>query len=193
MSQTIRAFLAFDLSQPVKETLADIQKQLHVAEHKIKWVNPEQMHLTIKFFGGLNIKKIAPLTAVINDMTKTCDPFILELDTLGAFPSMHNPNVLWVSLNDQKNQLSDFVAQIENTAAKVGLPKETRVFKPHITLGRVKSIQNIEQLKIGMKEIKIPEETEQAFESLTFYQSTLNSNGPIYTTLERFPFKAKAT
>ena len=109
----------------------------------------------------------------------------ITYESLGAFPNLHNPRVVWIGIKTNQTVL-DLQAETETLCAKFGFPKEDRVFHPHITLGRVKESRNLVRLTEAIKTITF-EPIETFCPELLLMKSELHPGGSIYTILKSFP------
>jgi RNA 2',3'-cyclic 3'-phosphodiesterase len=157
----------------------------------IKWVNINNVHLTLKFIGELNSRDILPMKERLEIAFSDFSQFNLKLFNLGFFPNERKPKIIWVGVSFP-DQLKQLFANIEETACSLGYSKEQRDFTPHITLGRVKENADPSDLiKIGriIQNKKESEICTSEIKELVFIQSELTPNGPVYTDLFSISFK----
>ncbi len=186
----VRCFLAISFSAPVKERLRKLQQELARSQANVRWVRPEGLHLTLKFFGNVPPETIPLIDQQAQKIAQKFPPFVLHLTKLGAFPSMRRPRVIWVGLNGELEKLKELQRQLEGAFAVLGFAPEARKFVPHVTLGRVKSLKGIKKLYALMD--RYAPEVGQGWEKievneLVLYQSTLKPTGAIYTPLALIP------
>jgi 2'-5' RNA ligase len=160
-----------------------VQEDLKSSRIDVRWVNPEKIHLTLKFFGNIEESRIETIVESIREPVQATPPFALQVAGLGAFPQLKNPRVIWVGLVDETATLIPFQHELETRLDKSGFPREDRPFQPHLTLGRAKSTRGRDDL-VGRIENHREEEfgTFQA-DRLTLFKSELAPSGPIYTRL----------
>lgn len=188
MAETLRTFIAVELSEEIRAVLEDIQGRLKIFHADIKWVEPSNIHLTLKFLGDVQLKDIPLLTETLRPALKEITPIPTELTELGAFPDLRHPRVLWAGLRDEDGRIAQLADAIETALGKIGYKKEQRDFKAHVTLGRVRSLKNIAPLVKGLQEYRLPPKTAQVIAGITLFKSTLTPSGPIYEILEKFNF-----
>lgn len=137
---SIRTFIAIDLSEEVRAVLADAGETLaqRVPSGAVKWVMPEKMHLTVRFLGNTRVAQLDDLSAALDRTASRHSPFSLQLNQLGCFPNERRPRVIWVGVQGDMAQAMDLRADIDETVAEMGWEPEQRSFHPHLTLGRVK-------------------------------------------------------
>lgn len=184
----MRAFIAIELPENVKDFLVRIQNQLRNSGEDVKWVAPENIHLTLKFLGEIDEKKLDKIAFILEDIAKNINPFYVGIGSLGAFPKINIPRVIWVGIDKGDNQIKDIVRDLEEEIAKVGIPKEDRPYSCHITIGRIKSDLNRERLVQDLKTLagNFGEgNIEFLSDSITLFKSTLTPRGPIYEALKK--------
>jgi 2'-5' RNA ligase len=192
--ETIRSFIAIELPDEVKETVALIIKRLRPAQYRyVKWVAPGGIHLTIKFLGNIYSSQIPQITGIMKTAASKVPPLELQLGKLGMFPNEQRPRVLWVALEGNTEPLAVIQREIEKALEPLGFAPENRAFTPHLTLGRVRDNASPEERKeIGsvVKEKKIDYEASFTLRELSLMKSTLTPTGAIYNRLDSAPFTA---
>lgn len=182
----LRTFIAIRFSETFKDYLGKLQDVLKTSNADVKWVKKENIHLTLKFLGEIEDKKIGEITKIIDNLSSKMPVFQLELSTLAAFPKKEYPRVIWVGLAKGGTQIKQMAEELNNAISRLGLPKEPRPFSSHITLGRVKSSLNKKQLieQLNYLEGNFPKPTlSLKIDKLTLFKSTLTPTGPIYEVL----------
>jgi RNA 2',3'-cyclic 3'-phosphodiesterase len=184
MNQSIRAFIAFPLPELIATRIADIQERLKSYRLPVRWVRPENVHLTLKFLGEISVSTIDGIGEVIEDTVRECSPLILYTKGLGVFPGIKKPRILWTGISGDINPLSEIQANLEINMEKKGFSKENRPFKSHLTLGRVKGDIHPEKLFDILRSFS--DFTSGSFEAkeLILYQSELQPSGALYTKLQ---------
>jgi RNA 2',3'-cyclic 3'-phosphodiesterase len=179
----IRSFLAIELPRPILGKIEEVQGDLRSTHADVRWVSPEKIHVTLKFFGNIEESRIDLIFTSIEEPIRDALPFSVRVRGAGAFPSSKNPRVIWMGLADGKEMLISLQKQIEDRLAKIGFEPEDRPFQPHLTLGRMKSSRGKEELVRRME--KYTEEEFGAFqvERVVLFKSDLRPSGPIYTLL----------
>ncbi len=185
MEKEIRSFIAIELDEKVRERLKELQDQLRQLELDVKWVEPENIHMTLRFLGNLSPKKLKDVTEKLPEFIKDIPPFLVAVTCLGAFPSPQKAKVIWAGVQENNGELSRLAEQIETGLNACGIGKEDREFSPHITIGRTRSLKNISRLAETIPPYAISPALEQGVTKVTLFQSTLTPQGPIYTALAR--------
>lgn len=152
---------------------------------KIKWVAPENIHLTLKFLGETNVELIPKINNLISETASISSRFQLEVKGLGAFSRNQKPSVIWLGLNFEHELLQIF-QQLEKGFESLGFPKENRKFSPHLTIGRVKYIEEPSELDEIVSDYKKTVFLKKQIEKITLYESVLRPQGPIYKALDEF-------
>jgi len=189
MSDTIRAFIAINFNSKIQRSVKNIQDQLKKTGCNAKWVGPENIHMTLKFLGDVDSKKIDGIKQAIVNLFKNIKPFTVELTQLGFFPNINRPRTLWVGLKDDGQQLNKMAVLIKKALVKIGFREDQRSFSPHITIGRIRSSENIKVLPRSILEYRIPEGLTQTTSNVILYKSTLTSEGPVYEPLYQIKLK----
>jgi len=180
---TIRSFIAIELSNNIKQELAGLIEKLKTSGADVKWVNPENIHLTLKFLGYISPEKIEAVKKVLDSIKGKFTPFKITLSGVGAFPKLSYPRVIWVGMQDGQDDAKRIYALLEAELEKAGFKKEERAFSPHLTIGRVRSGKNRQDLKSAIENLKFSPENTQTVEHLTLFKSALTPKGPVYTSL----------
>lgn len=183
--ETKRLFLALELPDSIRAALTTLQKELQKSGADVKWVEPHNLHITLKFLGDVALDRIPKILSALKKILPEKTTLPLTLNSAGAFPSKNAPRVIWAGFNEQLPRLKPLVEKIETALAALGFPKDDKPFFAHATLGRVRSPQN----KITLAE-KIIESgsrmqpREFSVDGIRLIESRLTSAGPTYTTIE---------
>lgn len=183
MPETIRTFIAIELNEETHSELSSLQSLLKKSEADVKWVAPDIIHLTLKFLGYIDDAKIKEVQKILSDVAKNSRPFTLTLKEIGAFPKLDYPRVIWVGVDEGKDETSQLAKELEERLKEIGIAKEDREFHPHLTLGRVKSPKNKDKLKHIIEMTKFEPKSKIAVRHLTLFKSQLCAQGPVYTPL----------
>lgn len=180
----IRSFLAIELPEAIRRKIEEVQKDLKLSHADVRWVSPEKIHLTLKFFGSIDESRIDPIVKSIGGPTQTSSPFSLAVRGMGAFPHLKNPRVIWMGLVGEKEILPSFQRELEKELRKIGFESEDRPFHPHLTLGRMKSNQGRDELIGRMEKYREEQFGDFQVEKVVLFKSDLRPSGPIYTPLK---------
>jgi 2'-5' RNA ligase len=185
MSEFVRGFLAFDIeNEDVKKKLTHMQTQAVQTGADLKLVEPENIHMTIRFLGDITLNMA---NKIFEEMKKIqFKPFPVQLTGLGVFPSLNYPRVLWAGIAQGAEQLQNVVNQIEPKLQNLGFPPDHNPFSPHLTIARVRSAQNKSELAdFVTKNVKYDFGTVEA-KCLRLKRSELTPKGPVYSTLKEY-------
>lgn len=186
MADTVRAFIAVELDEKARELIRDVQTRLKSAGADVKWVKPENAHLTLKFLGDVPEKRLKAVIEALETLTAAASPIPTRLTRLGMFPDRRRPRLLWIGLDDAEGRLTRLAEAVETALGNVGFKKEDRAFQPHITIARLRSSHNVGALAETAAQLSIPCGINQSFASLTLFKSTLTPAGPVYESLKKF-------
>ena len=179
----IRSFLAIELPKLILKKIEEVQRDLRSTRADVRWVNPEKIHLTLKFFGNIEESRIDPIFKSIEEPIRNTPPYSIEVKGVGAFPQLRNPRVIWIGLVNGKEILTSFQKQIETQLEKIGFQTENRPFHPHLTLGRMKSSRGKEEMVERMEKHREEEFGDFQVERVILFKSDLKPSGPVYTLL----------
>ncbi|MBF0619696.1 MAG: RNA 2',3'-cyclic phosphodiesterase [Candidatus Omnitrophica bacterium] len=179
----IRTFIAIKLNNDIRHALINIQKDLQTADANVKWVEPQNIHLTLKFLSDTDPSLLNAIKATLDKITRTTPAFDITLSNLGAFPDLTRPEIIWAEITNGALPLMHIFNKLEQELDFLGFKKEGRAFSAHVTLGRVKGLRNVECLARNITETKIPAGLSQKIGSLTLFESKITHQGPTYTEL----------
>jgi 2'-5' RNA ligase len=187
--KSIRSFLAVDPPREIIDAIGMIQDRLRKnIQGDIRWVRPQGIHLTLKFFGAISESDVANISLVVENTTSNIAPFTLGIKRVGAFPDVKRPRVLWLGMDGDVDTLIRLQKEVDAELQKYGFEKEDRTFRPHLTLARIKDPRGL----IGLAKIMEKRENYEAGSfsaaGLNLFKSDLTPKGAVYTKLAYFPF-----
>jgi len=137
--EQIRSFIAIELPDGLKLELSRLQAMLWQPDDRwVKWVNPQGIHLTLKFLGNIPADKISPVTGAMTTAVNGISPFNLEVSNLGAFPSAKQVQIIWVGVGGETELLRELQQRLDYQLKPLGFNPEKRGFTAHLTLGRLR-------------------------------------------------------
>ncbi len=189
----IRAFIAVELPEGLKKELAELEAQLKKSSPTVvKWVDPNSIHITLKFLGEVSEDNIDELMLAIEESAQGISPFKLEVSEVGAFPDLDHVQVVWVGVTGELDKVLQLQKRIESNTEQLGFPRESRAFTPHLTLGRVRNeAKPNDRQRIG----KLLTNTSFAalhnvdVNAINLMKSQLTSTGAIYTCIGSIKLK----
>lgn len=181
-----RTFVAIKIpiSKNTKKLLNEFK--LILKDERIRWVENNNIHLTIFFLGNTEERKINDIGDHLNKALKGVKSFDILCKGLGVFRSVFNPKALWIGV-EKSNSLKNIYLAVEEVMSSFGFVSEPREFKPHITIGRTKLIKDKDRLRkllINYKEVEIQK---LRISEVCFYESKLTPQGAIYEMLAKIP------
>jgi 2'-5' RNA ligase len=185
----MRCFIAIDIDEEIRKALGDLQRRLRgsvdVKKSDVKWVNPKNIHLTLKFLGEIKDEKTVEICNIVKAVADRSKSFELDIESVGSFGG-RSARVLWVGAGNGAENLLELQKNIDESLASAGWPKETREFTGHLTLCRIRNS------KAGVKLAQISEDYKDfklgtiSADSVSVYQSELKPAGPVYTLLGNY-------
>ena len=188
----MRAFIAIELPHELKNILAGLQNKLKTASADVKWVETQNIHLTLKFLGEVEDSLIPDINKVLEDTAGTNKHFPIRLSSLGAFPNIRSPRVIWAGIDKGDPEIKAIATRIEEKIAELGIAKEDKPFSSHITIGRVKTPVNRDKLEKIISDLKegFREGSEFRISKITLFKSTLTPKGALYEAIKEVNLKA---
>jgi len=195
MAPAVRAFVAVELDPALREAVADLLRHLQKAVGGVRWVDPEGVHITLKFLGEVEAGRIPPIASALETAVRPLAPFNLRLGTPGAFPDPQRPRVLWLAVEEPTGALARLQRAVEEALTALGFPPEERPFTPHLTLGRV-GAQAGEGVRrragLALAGLKVPPGLTMRVTTVSLMRSHLSPQGARYTRLARIPLEGEA-
>jgi len=183
--ETIRTFVAVEIPSEVKAAMKGVQDTLRKSGADVGWVRPEGIHLTLKFLGGVDAETVDKLGAALEAAVKGVKTFSLDVKGIGVFPTPKAPRVVWVGISGEMDALGMLYEKVENVCEGLGFAREQRPFKPHLTLGRVKSPGGRGTLMRLIAESEGVELGVILASSASVMKSELKPGGAAYTEIRR--------
>jgi 2'-5' RNA ligase len=188
MSETFRAFVAIDLPASIRSALGETQEILKSYGFRVKWVRPQNIHLTLKFLGQIDSDKIDRIVAAMTLAAKEFSGISLSAKEIGVFPNIRRPRVIWAGLQGQIEILENLQQTLDGLLSELGFPKETRAFKGHLTLGRVKGQIASARMKTAIDRLKGFESESFEISEIILFKSELRPTGAVYSKMQQVAF-----
>ena len=182
-STNIRAFIAIELPGKIVSSIGKIQERMAVYGFRIRWIRPDNIHLTLKFLGDIETASINEIRRVMDESVRGQAPISLKAKGIGVFPGIKRPRVIWVGISGQLDLLVGLHKTLDEKLEAIGFPKENRPFRGHLTLGRVKA--KIDPKKFGdtLNELGGFESESFVADRIILFKSELKPTGAVYTKL----------
>lgn len=186
-SATWRVFCAIELPESLKAQIGQhISSLRNATEANANWSLSDNIHLTLKFLGEVEVERVVTVTSAAAAAVNGIAPFRIEVEGAGAFPPRGAPRVLWLGVNDLEGRLAELHARIESEFAAAGFPKESRPFRPHLTLARLRKPAGATALAAAHKERPF-KTADISVSELAVIRSELSPRGSRYTAISRHP------
>lgn len=184
-----RVFFAIELPEELKSRMAEHCKRLRDAlpETRVSWEKPEKMHLTLKFVGEIKLARVEELSGAAERVTTSVKPFEITIEETGTFPPQGAARVLWLGVRDETGRLASLHRSLEDECAAAGFGREPRLFKPHLTIARIRAPRGARELAVAHREATFEPQAVRVSE-LILMRSELGPDGSRYTAVSRHPF-----
>lgn len=188
---SVRCFIAIELDEAIRRQIARLQERLQkqsgLDDRSIKWVRPENIHLTLKFLGEVSDSEIIDICAAASEAAASTRAFDFEVGNCGCFPPAGSARVLWVGLTEGSEAVTALAEAVDQQLQELGYAGEHRRFSGHLTLARIKQAQvgrrvseicqTLEPVSLGVEHVG----------QIIVFQSVLTRSGPQYTALHHAP------
>ena len=193
----LRLFIAADISPDQRgacaELIENLKKGVQFTKAYPKWVEPDNMHLTLKFLGNVDAERVSEIARVLDPIAVKNHRFSMGFRGLGAFPTERQPRIVWIGVQAGRRNVMSLAGEIEQALTPLGFPPEDRPFHPHLTLARVKSMRDAHALMDIIRSHHDADLGETEVDHLALYQSTLMPEGPVYKALHTWPLPEPET
>ena len=185
----MRAFIAIEIPEGVREGLARAQDRLKGVGVDASWPRSESIHLTLKFLGETSDQRVPQIMQALALELGGTERFRLSPEGVGTFPNPASARVVWVGITGDVGRLVALQAAVERAMVGMGLERDDRPYAPHLTLGRIKRIRKpdawLEGLE-GINNFRLP-----GFDvtAISLISSELRPSGAVYRELGRVALK----
>ncbi|MGA2159737.1 MAG: RNA 2',3'-cyclic phosphodiesterase [Dehalococcoidia bacterium] len=190
IDQEIRAFIAIELPAELRKMMSDFQAGLkRPRQGYVKWVNPESVHLTLKFLGNIKQGQADSIKKELYDIAKDNKAFSIVTSRTGCFPNLKRVRVFWLGLDGDTDYLLKLQGQIDEALSHMGFAKENRPFTAHLTLARIKEDCSMgDKLEFSelVKDASFPRPFSMTVDTVSLMRSELTRAGAVYTRLAQF-------
>lgn len=192
----VRTFIAIKLPDRLKKELGKVQRNLGEQVDLLRFINPDQLHITLAFLGRISMEHQSLVISVAEEIANTLTPFTLFPTQLGAFPRINRPSIVWVGLGGDTLRLEHLVLKLERDLSHHHIYPIRGVggFAPHITIGKVSrkdrrhrlhSVASVlEETQLDLADLVIP------VREIVVYQSNLGGGGPKHVPIARIPLSS---
>jgi 2'-5' RNA ligase len=182
----LRTFIAVDLGKPIRDRIVSLQEKLAQSGAPVKWVEVENLHVTLLFLGEVEDRTVPAVCQAVADVGQQHAPFTMTVEAVGSFPNARRPRVLWVGVGDGVQELCGLHDALEPPLLDLGCyRREERRYTPHITIGRVKTERPSDHLATALAKNTAWKAGEIPVREVLVMSSELTPDGPLYTVLSR--------
>ncbi|MDP2958064.1 MAG: RNA 2',3'-cyclic phosphodiesterase [Longimicrobiales bacterium] len=184
----MRTFIALNLPKKERQRIHRSVQLLREEGLPVRWVDPDALHLTLKFLGEVRPEKLARIEATLAEVAASTPPLVITLGGFGAFPTLRRPRVIWLGV-EAAPELRGLKQDLEWALTDLGFEAETRAFHPHLTLGRAEpgdgggAFRSLDELVPGLEcsgEVQL--------NTVDLMRSQLSQDGAHYAVLSRAKF-----
>jgi 2'-5' RNA ligase len=182
----LRTFLAVDLGPAIRARCVALQEALARAGTEVKWVEEENLHVTLLFLGEVDDRDLPGVCRAVGEVCARHDAFDVSVEKVGCFPNPRRPRVVWVGVGEGQQELVALHDALEAPLLELGCyRREERQYTPHVTLGRVKGDRPTDALAQALKRHADWRGGETSVREVQVLSSELTPQGPVYTVLSR--------
>jgi 2'-5' RNA ligase len=179
---SIRCFVAIECNnEEMIRRFMDVQRRLERTGADLKLVEPENIHMTLKFLGDTYPSKVEEISRVIEEMN--IKPFDMKVEGVGVFPHLGHVRIVWTGVKDGFEPLNRVFKELERKLSDIGVKKERRALHPHLTICRVRSGRNKEHLVEEINQLREEKFGVIHVDKVVLMKSELTPKGPIYTNI----------
>jgi len=186
----IRCIIAIDISVQIRKELGELIGILTKHNADVKWVTADNIHLTLKFLGYTPENLLPKISESLATAISSYEPFYIRIYGTGVFPNRRNPRVIWVGLEDS-GILKTLKSDIEKSMSSLGYQREDKEFRPHLTLGRVRSNKGMIGIENELDNFREKDFGTLQVDRVKLMKSDLNPKGAEYTCLYDMMFRRK--
>jgi 2'-5' RNA ligase len=185
----LRTFIAIDLPSNIRNRVSTLQETLARSAPDVKWVEDENLHLTLLFLGEVGDRDVLEVCRTTSKRCQSVAPFTLTVEGAGCFGNPRRPRTVWVGVGEGAAEVIALHDTIEEGLLDLGCyRREERQFTPHITLGRVKQDEGGDLAAMLQQKADWQAGTVEVREVLVM-SSQLTPKGPVYAVLSRAPLQ----
>lgn len=182
-SCAIRAFVAVAIDDTLRHNLAILQSELKTSGSRVRWVDPDNIHLTLVFLGDIPESMVASLGNELDSVARDNAPCTMEVRGLGFFGRPLSPKVIWAGLRGDVHRVESMQQQVVSGMQAAGCRPDAKPFSPHLTLGRARSARGAGPLIAAIASRNDALFGQLVIQNILLMQSRLTPNGPEYSTL----------
>jgi len=190
----LRLFVAISMPEAVRDKVLSSQQELQrmLPRDAVRWTNPAQFHLTLRFLGDVPVERVPALQEAVNAVCARAPALRLRAQGIGFFPNARSPRVIWIGIHDGEGRLADLQKKIEFAVQSFAPGPAAEKFAGHVTLGRVKSLKRPEVEKLTAHAQAVSDRLfgEWTATEIELIRSDRLPTGACHTLLSPFPLPA---
>lgn len=176
--------MSIEISDEIKQQLVNVQEKLTTTGADLKLVEPQNIHLTLRFLGDVSEGRIEEVKNAIRGAGKIAEPYDLKVEGLGVFPHPGYIRVIWAGVGDGHDSTTAIRKRLDKNLANIDFPPSDKEFTPHITFARMRSGKAKNEIANLVKEMSDKHFGTCRVDAIELKKSELTKKGPIYSTLE---------
>jgi len=184
--KAVRSFIAIFLDPALRPQVVELQRRLAQSGADVKWVEPENLHFTLKFLGDVESSRLEALTGRLKACVEGVRGFELAVGPVGAFPRLQDARVIWVGVSAGREEFTALASLVEEAMKAEGFRSERREISPHLTIGRVRSSRNVRALAERLAS-SAPLQGGMKVDTVHLVTSELTARGPVYRPIAAVP------
>ncbi len=181
----IRTFLALELDEPIRRAIAASAGRIPVGDSKVRWVDRQNLHVTMKFLGDVPDTDVMDVCRAVEDAAAELTPFDFDVVGLECTPARGAVKMIWAGVRDPAGILAGTFARLESAMETLGFDIERRAFRPHVTVGRVRYCKDPTAFRQATEQFANEPFGEHTAFEVTVYSSQLTKKGPVYVAMAR--------
>jgi len=179
----IRTFLALDLDASVRRVIATVAGQLPVGESKVRWLEPQNLHVTMKFLGDVPDADVMGICRAVEDAAAGLEPVEFDVVGLECTPARGPVKMVWAGVCESGRTLTNTFAGLESAMEALGFDVERRAFRPHVTVGRFRYCSDPSGMRQAVARLGDEQFGIQSAGEVVVYSSQLTKQGPVYAAM----------
>jgi len=187
----VRLFVALDVPDETRRALGETIRRFETVCHGARWMRAESIHVTLKFIGEVEEAKLPAIKDSLANV-KLSGPIEIAFRNFGFFPNERRPRVFWLGIESGPN-LAALATNISSALEPIGIPREERTFRPHLTLARFKTEKGLPKLREVVAPLAHQSFGNTVATQFHLYESVLNPSGAVHTKLASYRFAEGAT
>jgi len=186
----VRTFIALDPGKAIRERMVALQESLGRTGTEVKWVEPQNLHVTLLFLGEVDNRDLMPVCRAVEEAARAHQPFELSIEGTGCFPNMRRPRIVWTGVGQGLAEVRALHDALEIPLLALGCyRREERQFTPHVTLGRIRTEKPMNELAAALLKTRDYKAGETLVREVLVMSSDPTPKGPAYTVMSRAPLK----